>query len=339
MVVKVDQAKPYDRAYGVIFKDFGEVEVAQGMESYYQRYFPKEEAVEVFLGARCLDGGSGAGRGSLYMATHGAASVDAVDISPLNVGSTAKMLMSLGYQSLTAHEASLTDLPFEDETFDVVWSYGVIHHTDNPPKALSELARVCKVGGRLIFFLYGRGDIQFFCHQVLRQYVSQIDSVFARETLEAAGVDINDIASVLDNWYSPFIYTYSKPEVDAAFRDLGFGEVVYPKGGMIWDSNIRMIKHPTDAQLFGAGDLRGYAIKTGPTPPSIPAFDGFNIAAETGFEPYCDVIRESYLPGLRAKMEQATNDRERVLAAYRVHRAFYDQMKADSPLEPEKVFL
>ena len=49
---------------------------------------------------------------------------------------------------------SLFELPFEDNTFDVVMSWGVLHHTFNPQLGLKEMHRVCKKGGYICFFVY-----------------------------------------------------------------------------------------------------------------------------------------------------------------------------------------
>lgn len=59
-----------------------------------------------------------------------------------------------GYSNTKIQKASILDIPFEDNSFDVVVAANVIHLVDDPGKALSEMKRVCKPGGKLIIPTY-----------------------------------------------------------------------------------------------------------------------------------------------------------------------------------------
>lgn len=52
-------------------------------------------------------------------------------------------------------------LDFADESFDVVYSHGVLHHTPDIETALHEIHRVLKPGGRAIVMLYHRGSYNY----------------------------------------------------------------------------------------------------------------------------------------------------------------------------------
>ena len=54
--------------------------------------------------------------------------------------------------------ADILHLPFPDELFDAVIAANVIHLLDDPYKALSELDRVCKPGGKLFIPTYVNKD-------------------------------------------------------------------------------------------------------------------------------------------------------------------------------------
>ena len=58
------------------------------------------------------------------------------------------------YNNCVFELADITDLKYEDESFDVVVAANVIHLLEDPLKALKEMSRVCKKGGRLIIPTY-----------------------------------------------------------------------------------------------------------------------------------------------------------------------------------------
>jgi SAM-dependent methyltransferase len=63
-------------------------------------------------------------------------------------------------------EASATDMPFPDNTFDGMWSIWVLEHIPNPEKALLEMRRTMKPGGYLL--LYPASDVSRYASQGYR---------------------------------------------------------------------------------------------------------------------------------------------------------------------------
>ena len=61
-------------------------------------------------------------------------------------------------------------LPFPDETFDAVWSNGVLHATGDTPRAIAEVRRVLKPGGRaMISHFYRRPSWMWVVHRLGRE--------------------------------------------------------------------------------------------------------------------------------------------------------------------------
>lgn len=74
-----------------------------------------------------------------------------IDLSPDMVEAATRNLRPLGERA-SARTADVTDLPFSDDSFDVVVSSFSLHHWDAPEAAVPELARVLRSGGRLYVY-------------------------------------------------------------------------------------------------------------------------------------------------------------------------------------------
>ena len=57
--------------------------------------------------------------------------------------------------------ADAENLDFADATFDLVYSHGVLHHTPDTERAVSEVHRVLKPGGRAVVMLYHRDSLNY----------------------------------------------------------------------------------------------------------------------------------------------------------------------------------
>jgi 2-polyprenyl-6-hydroxyphenyl methylase/3-demethylubiquinone-9 3-methyltransferase len=119
-----------------------------------------------------LDIGSGSGLHSLAALRLGACRIHAVDIDKDSVDTTQAMLSSLAPgQSWKAERASVFDLtPEQIGEFDVVYSWGVLHHTGNLDRALSCASRLVRPGGQFVFALYRRVIVDFLWRSEKRWY-------------------------------------------------------------------------------------------------------------------------------------------------------------------------
>ena len=72
-------------------------------------------------------------------------------------------------------QADLMQPPFGDGTVDVVFSEGVLHHTDSTEHALKRLARLLHTGGRFLFYVYRRkGPIREFTDDYIRDRLQEL---------------------------------------------------------------------------------------------------------------------------------------------------------------------
>ena len=128
-----DVAKHYDRTNDVL-----------SMGNSFIWRIATTRAVAAVAGERILDIAAGTGTSSAALAKSGA-NVVAADFSP--------GMIEVGRQkhpSISFVVADATDLPFADGEFDAVTASFGLRNVENPKKALAEMYRVLKPGGRLV---------------------------------------------------------------------------------------------------------------------------------------------------------------------------------------------
>ena len=94
----------------------------------------------------------------LLQFARGGAEVYAIDLTEKGANLTRKRLTLYGLRGRISVGDS-EHLPFENDYFDLVYSWGVIHHTPNTEAAAREIVRVCKPGGRIMVMLYHRRSL------------------------------------------------------------------------------------------------------------------------------------------------------------------------------------
>lgn len=103
---------------------------------------------------KILEIGVGAGTDHLQWARAGAECYG-IDLTEAGIETTKTRLALYGFTS-NLQRADAEALPFPDEFFDVVYSWGVIHHSEHPEQIIREIKRVLKPSGVFIGMMYGR---------------------------------------------------------------------------------------------------------------------------------------------------------------------------------------
>jgi 2-polyprenyl-3-methyl-5-hydroxy-6-metoxy-1,4-benzoquinol methylase len=204
-------------------------------------------------GKRFLDIGCGSGLHSLAALRLGAREVVALDIDPDSVATTREVLQLHAHgQSWSAKQASVFELDAQTlGTYDVVYSWGVLHHTGDMYRALRAAVGLVAPNGQFLFALYRRTYLCWFWKMEKRWYAgaSQAAQALARSVFVRAfrlasrgnfdsyvsgyrksrGMDFyHDVHDWLGGW--PY-ESISPAETDAFMRQLGLHQVrsfVYP---------------------------------------------------------------------------------------------------------------
>ena len=136
----------------------------------YTEYAPWMREVmgfDRFSGQKLLEVGCGMGTDLLQLA-RGGAHVTGIDLTPRSIEITRKHFELCDQQG----EFAISDcerLPFGAESFDVVYSNGVLHHTPDTEGAVREIYRVLRPGGLARIMLYHRNSWNYWIEIILHR--------------------------------------------------------------------------------------------------------------------------------------------------------------------------
>jgi len=140
------------RSFGYEWHSFPEM--YEEWERQFLDYM-QPHAADFFPGKKILDAGCGNGRFAYYAAKYGA-EVWAIDLGP------AVEVARRNTEARNVHvvQADLHHPPFELESFDFIYSIGVLHHLPNPEAAFQNLLRFLRPGGVVQIYLYWKAEQQ-----------------------------------------------------------------------------------------------------------------------------------------------------------------------------------
>ena len=143
-------------------------------------------------GKRVLEVGCGLGTDLLQFA-RGGAEVYGIDLTEKAAGLARKRLGLYGLKGNISISDS-ENLPFKTDSFDLVYSWGVIHHTPNTAGAANEIMRVCKPGGQVLVMLYHRRSLlalqAWLVYGLLRGRPFESPSKIISERVESPGTKV-----------------------------------------------------------------------------------------------------------------------------------------------------
>jgi ubiquinone/menaquinone biosynthesis C-methylase UbiE len=226
-------------------------ETFQEYEDFFDRYdhyrYSKEPHILKnldridFNGKRVLEIGIGQGADAQQIELRGGI-YSGVDLTEESV-KRARMRFAIfgcrGYERI--ERASALELPFDDNSFDIVYSYGVLHHIPDVKKAQAEIARVLRPDGRLVAMLYAKWSLNYlFSISVARRFglmamwalgmkgrgIYAAHLANARKTGLFNYLRMNNFINVsTDGPFNPYSKVYGKREVEADLPDFEIVEM------------------------------------------------------------------------------------------------------------------
>ncbi len=110
---------------------------------------------------KVLEIGAGVGIDAIEYAKYGA-KVYATDMTDTAVAFIADNFMDAGVEAKEIRKADANQLPYEDNFFDLVYCFGVIHHNPEPKEIIREIHRVLKPNGKVYMMLYHKDSLLYY---------------------------------------------------------------------------------------------------------------------------------------------------------------------------------
>ena len=206
----------YDREHELGTREFFE-SVGQHRYTQYAPWMPRVMGFDKFRGARLLEIGCGMGTDLLQFA-RGGARCTGIDLTPRSV-EISRHRFGLYDIDATFMIADGEQLPFASETFDVVYSNGVLHHTPDTAGAIREVHRVLRPGGIAKVMLYHRNSLNYWVEIILRRGLLGGEFLRGRSAEEI----MSRVIEFSDHNARPLVKVYSRSEARALFGE--FSEV------------------------------------------------------------------------------------------------------------------
>ena len=188
---------------------FDEVERYRYQE--YAPWMPRLMEFDRFRDARLLEIGCGMGTDLLQFA-RGGARCTGIDLTPRSVEITKRRFKLYGaYGDFMISDGE--HLPFRSESFDVVYSNGVLHHTPDTAGAIREVHRVLRPGGVAKIMLYHRNSLNYWFEIVLRRGVLGLEFLRGRSAEEI----MSRVIEFSDHDARPLVKVYSRGQARELF--------------------------------------------------------------------------------------------------------------------------
>ena len=149
-----------------------------------------------------LDAGCGAGMSTLELFSTIIPCVRylGIDISPA-IDVAAKRFMERNLHG-TFMQVDISKPPFPLNSVDLIFSEGVLHHTDSAKESLLSLSRLLKKGGRFLFYVYHRkGPLREFTDDFIRDRLQPMQPEQAWEAIEPLtklGIALGELDAEID---------------------------------------------------------------------------------------------------------------------------------------------
>jgi ubiquinone/menaquinone biosynthesis C-methylase UbiE len=228
---------------------------------FVESHIPGFAEFEKWKGLKVLEIGTGIGTDTINFMKAGA-EVTGIDLSEESVKLTKKRAEVYGFDPESISVANAEEFNF-DTKFDLVYSFGVIHHTPNPRAVIERIAQHQDKGQELRIMLYSKVSYKLFwaMHTQDRWDLSKMNDTI-REFAEAqTGCPVaytytfDEIRELLSPWYEVYDiqkdhifkwdvekYIKHEYEIDEAWKNVSDCDFRALEKELGWHSLVKAIK-------------------------------------------------------------------------------------------------
>ena len=188
---------------------FNEVELSRYSDKFQYSYLKEIAEFNEHANESVLEVGLGLGTDILQFAKNGSR-VYGIDLTQNSVD-TVKKRFQLYNLDGEFKVASFKEIPYEDNTFDIVYCFGVLHHSPFMADGIEEIRRVLKPRGKAIIMLYHKG-FKYYVRKLFFEGIIKL-KYFKYNTQEI----INKVTEDFGN--SPCTLVVNRKEVNELFSN------------------------------------------------------------------------------------------------------------------------
>ncbi len=208
--------------------------------------------------SRLLDQGCGGGRYTAAWKLLGVKEAVGIDYSRTGIEDARARVNIAELNGISFDEGSVLEMPYENSSFDIVFSNGVLHHTEDWRKGVAELTRVLKPGGYgWLYLIENPGGIFWDKIEILRAIMKNVDKNFARGILKSLNIPANRIFYMLDHVMVPINTRLTPSQIENELKKNGADSITRLERGTDFD-RVEQIYHeiPCAREKFGVGENR-----------------------------------------------------------------------------------
>jgi ubiquinone/menaquinone biosynthesis C-methylase UbiE len=215
-------------------------------------------SLESVRGKSVLDAGCGGGRYTGAWRILGAKPATGLDISPANITDARGRAAAAGLRGVEFREGNVLSLDVPDNSFDIVFSNGVLHHTRDWEAGIAELLRALKPGGLgWLYLIENPGGLFWDSIEILRVVMRNESRGGARAALRLLEIPGNRIFYMLDHVMVPINVRLTTDEIEEWLAACGAVGIRRLERGVDFDRVERIHQgEPYAREKFGIGEHR-----------------------------------------------------------------------------------